>query len=202
MLGQRGSGPTVDRSADQEGCHVASSSPRSGALTVLTFLTLLIFAAPSAAIARTHHHAGPSKVRLATQDGEHPLQIRPALVSYTGDGTGYLAGRVSRPGNLDRGSLRWRSWKRRSGFATGYAWINNCRPSCAGGHFSKHRATVRVRRPRHGIFTRMTIRFRYGARHIVDHRALRHVPASSYEGTYYPGYYEWTICGNHYTGPC
>jgi hypothetical protein len=142
------------------------------------------------------------QVRLATQDPDRPLQVRPRMVSYTGDGTGYLAGRVSAPRNTDHGGLHWRHWGRLSGFATGYAWINNCRPSCANGRFTKHRTRVRVRRPRHRIFTRMTIRFVYGGRHIVDHRALYHQPGSYYEGTYYPGYYSWGICGDRYTKPC
>jgi hypothetical protein len=172
--------------------------PLRGVLFVCGLLAALLLVGPLQATADSNHRAGAAQVRLATQDTEHPLQVRPRMISYTGDGTGYLAGHSSSPGNIEHGGLHWRSWKQRSGFALGYAWINNCRPSCAGGRFSKHRATVRVRRPRHRIFTRMTIRYRYGSRHYVDHRALRHIPASSY----YPGYYEWTICGNRYTGPC
>lgn len=143
-----------------------------------------------------------SNVRLATQDSEHPLQVQPPVVGYTGDGTGYLGGRKTSPQHQDHGGLNWLSWGRRSGIARGFAWLNNCRPSCAGGHFHPYRAKVRVRRPRHGLFTRLTIKVRHHGRWSYDHRALRHIPASSYEGEYYPGYYEWDICGVRYTKPC
>jgi hypothetical protein len=145
--------------------------------------------------------AAGADVRLATQDSDRPLQVRPALVSYTGDGTGYLAGRSSYPRQLHKGGLHWVEWKQRVGFAHGYAWINNCHPSCANGHFSRHRATVRVRRPRHGLFTLMTIRYRYGQRRIIDHRKLVYIPPSSYEGEHFPGYYVWGLCGGNF-GKC
>jgi hypothetical protein len=171
------------------------TSPRRlvGALVCLSILIGL--AAPAAP-------AVASEVTLATQDADHPLQVRPRLVSYTGDGTGYLAGRTTDPHHLGRDGLHWRSWKAGSGFARGYAWINNCRPSCANGHFSKHRAGVRVRRPRSGHFTRMTIRYRYAGRHIVDHRALQYIPPSQYGDESFPGYFVWGICGGRYGTPC
>lgn len=143
-----------------------------------------------------------SDVRLATQDPEHPLQVRPLTISYTGDGTGYLGGRKSFPRGLDRGGLHWISWGPRVADARGYAWLNNCRPDCARGSFHPYRARIRARRPRHGLFTRLIIKLRYRGGWVYDHRSLRHIPASYYEGERYPGYYEWDICGSRYTKPC
>lgn len=140
--------------------------------------------------------------RLATQDPEDQLQVRPAVVSYTGDGTGYLGGRTTSPGHLDRGGLNWISWKHGLAVAHGFAWLNDCRPDCARGHFSPHRAMVRARRPRHGRFTRMTIKFRYAGRYRYDHRSLAHSPPSEYDGEYFPGYWYWNICGSPYTSRC
>jgi hypothetical protein len=136
--------------------------------------------------------AAAQPVRLATQDSERPLQVRPKLVSYTGDGTGYLAGRQSSPRHEDQGGLRWLSWGKAGALARGFAWLNNCRPSCANGHFSPHKAIVRARRPRHGLFTRLVIKFRYAGRWRFDHRALNYVA----------GYYVWGICGGRYGPPC
>lgn len=146
--------------------------------------------------------AAQSATRLATQDPDDELQVRPAVVSYTGDGTGYLGGRTTSPGHQDRGGLHWISWKPRLAIAHGFAWLNDCRPYCARGHFHPHRAIVRARRPRHGRFTRMTIKFRFHGRYRYDHRSLAHSPASEYEGEYFPGYWYWNICGRRYTSPC
>lgn len=159
-------------------------------------IVLLLWLATAATATAT------SNVRLATQDPNHPLLVRPRVVSYTGDGTGYLGGHRTSPRHQARGGLHWLSWGNKSAIAHGYAWLNNCRPSCAGGRFHPYRSIVRVRRPRHGIFTRLTIKTRLRGRWTYDHRALAHVPGSYYEGEYFPGYYQWDICGSRYTKPC
>jgi len=121
--------------------------------------------------------------KLATQLPEREMQVRPPVISYTGDGTGFLGGRTSAPpGHLDRGGIHWLSWTQRSAFGRGFAWINDCRPSCAGGSFSKHRATVRATRPRNGHFTRMTITYRWNDRRLRDHRVLEHAAGYWYWG--------------------
>lgn len=133
-----------------------------------------------------------AEIRLATQSVEEPLQVKPKIIAYTGDGTGYLGGRDTNPSHLDREGLQWLSWGGPSAVARGYAWLNDCRPYCASGHFHPHRAIIRVRRPRHGLYTRLTIKFRYQHRWAYDHRILE----------YADGYYQWGICGSQYTRPC
>ncbi len=133
-----------------------------------------------------------SNVRLATQDVDHPLRVKPPVVGYTGDGTGYLGGRRTSPGHQNRGGLHWHRWGRRKASADGYAWLNDCRPSCAEGTFHPHRAKVHAGRPRHRKFTRLTIKFRYRGRWAHDHRALIRTS----------GYYQWAICGTRFTKPC
>lgn len=140
--------------------------------------------------------------RLATQDPDQPLLVRPSVVSYTGDGTGYLGGRTTTPRHFDSGSLHWLYWKPARALARGFDWINNCRPFCARGTFHRFRATVRAWRPRHGRFTRMTIKARIGGRIRYDHRRLIVTPASSYEGEYFPTSYSWGICGLRFTPDC
>jgi hypothetical protein len=148
-------------------------------------LALLCLLVPPGAVAQ-------QSLRLATQDTEDPLQVKPAVVAYTGDGTGYLGGRKTSPGHFENGGLHWLSWGGSAAVARGYAWLNDCRPDCARGRFHPHRATVRVRRPRHALYTRMTIKFRHQHRWAYDHRAL----------DYIGGYYVWAICGSQYTKPC
>ena len=151
------------------------------ARSVIVFAVALALAAAFA--------AGPAVARqdslpkLATQLPEDEMQVRPPVISYTGDGTGFLGGRHSSPpGNLDRGGIHWLSWTQRSAFGRGFAWVNDCRPDCAGGSFSKHRATVRATRPRHGHFTRMTIAYRWNGRRLHDHRVLERAGGYWYWG--------------------
>jgi hypothetical protein len=131
--------------------------------------------------------AAPRQVKLATEQVEAELQVRPRVLDYTGDGTAYLAGRASSPGHLDRGGLNWISWKRRRAFARGVDWIDDCRPDCARGNFHPHRATLRADRPRRGLFTRITVAFDFYGRRLHERRVLRHFPP--FEGA--PGYFMW-----------
>lgn len=164
-----------------------------GVAALVAFLFLAMAAQAGAA----------STVRLATQDEEAPLQVRPATIGYTGDGTGYLGGRGSRPrAHLDRGGLHWLHWGRRSALAHGWDWLNDCRPDCAGGHFHPFPAIVRARRPRHGLFTRLTIETRLGGRWRFDHRKLGYTPPQQYGEESFPAFWFWEICGNRYTSPC
>jgi hypothetical protein len=161
------------------------------AATALLALALTLAAGPAAAAPGQES----SGVRLATQaaDREDELQVRPAVISYTGDGTGYVGGRTTSPDHYERGGIDWLSWGPRSAFGRGYVWINDCRPYCAAGHFHKHRGTVRASRPRHGLFTRLTITYRWRGRRAHDHRVLEHTPPYSAGGQRYPGFYYWGV---------
>lgn len=153
-------------------------------ISARSLLAAAALLALTAALAASPATAVDSRVRLATQIPGEELQVRPPVVSYTGDGTGYLGGRTSAPPeHLDRGGIHWLSWGPRSAFGRGYAWINDCHPYCAAGHFHKHRATVRASRPRNGLFTRMVITYRWNGRRLRDHRVLEHAA----------GFYFWGI---------
>jgi hypothetical protein len=147
-----------------------------------------------------------SQVRLATQVPETPLQVRPPFIGYTGDGTGYLGGRRDDPRHVVDGSggagLHWLSWGSRSAVARGWDWLNNCRPDCARGSFHRFRALVRARRPRHGLFTRMTIKTRIGGRWRYDHRILDYSPPERIGGEQFPAYWDWGICDARFTPRC
>ena len=172
-----------------------SLAPLASALLAATALLALAFFALAAGPALAAPSADSSGVRLATQDPdrEDELQVRPATISYTGDGTGYVGGRTSSPDHFERGGIDWLSWGPRSAFGLDYAWLNDCRPYCAAGHFHKHRATVRAARPRHGLFTRLIITYRWRGRQAHDHRVLEHTPPYSAGGKRYPGFYYWGV---------
>jgi hypothetical protein len=52
-------------------------------------------------------------------------------------------------GSLFVQHMRWTTWDARKAVGTGVAHVNDCRPSCAEGHYSSYRVTVRLTRPRH-----------------------------------------------------
>lgn len=103
--------------------------------------------------------ASAARVKVPTEGG---FQVRPDLIGWTGDGTGYLGGFTSqrslrRPIALTAfGRLHWTTYNAREGRAYGADWIDNGKPDNAVGTFYPHRVNVRVSRPRHGVFTRLS----------------------------------------------
>jgi hypothetical protein len=95
--------------------------------------------------------------------GLGPAQVRPYRIAYTGDGSAIIGG-FTRYKGLHKssplahfGRLRWTSYTTRDGRAVGADWIDNFIPDGASGTFHPVRCTVHVYRPRHGVFTRMTL---------------------------------------------
>ena len=127
---------------------------------------------------------------MLSERPHHLFQVRPAWISYTGDGTGFLGG-ADGSGPSDPGHLRWRRYGQRQGSARGVVWLNQCEPSCADGTFVSRRVRVHVFRPRHGRFTRLTLKYRYRGRRYADRRGLRHMPG----GDGYPASWVWGILG-------
>jgi hypothetical protein len=90
-------------------------------------------------------------------------QVRPARIDYTGDGSAILGGftryrRLHKSSLLvDFGRLRWTVYNRRQGRAVGADWIDDFIPDGATGTFHPFQVTLHVYRPRHGMFTRMTM---------------------------------------------
>ncbi len=107
--------------------------------------------------------------KLLTQQAHDPFRVRPAMIGYTGDGTGFVG---KSPIDKHRGFLHWKSWRATTAYGTATIWLNDCTPSCAGGTFHSYRGSVRASRVRHGDFTRMTLRFRYNGRSVTDERKL------------------------------
>lgn len=130
-------------------------------LTALTAAGALLLAAAAPALA--------SLPKALTQ--ERPaFAVRPAQISYTGDGTGVLGGR--RSGDRGFGRITWSSWTRRSAHGRGQIWINDCEPDCAGGSFSPRPMRVALSHPRDGKFRLLTIRYRYRGKAYVDRRTV------------------------------
>lgn len=122
----------------------------------------------------------PLEARLPKLFTKERFAVRPPMVGYTGDGTGFV-------GKLPNGrgpGIRWSSWT--AEFAEGSAeiWINDCEPDCAGGSFHAVAGTIRADRPRGGRFTHLAVRYSDRGKRIADFRVLRHVGGD-------PGYWDW-----------
>ncbi|MGO9793910.1 MAG: hypothetical protein ACLP8S_31645 [Solirubrobacteraceae bacterium] len=124
---------------------------------------LLAVPASVAALPRVPTHLG------GAQGG---LQVRPPVIDFTGDGTGFLGGftgrsAARRPSRLDlawAGRLHWTICTDAEGIATGADWQNDGIPDDADGTFYPESVTVRVYRPRSGVFTRMATTEEYDGR--------------------------------------
>jgi hypothetical protein len=111
--------------------------------------------AASAAIAATPtmpaYYGPPSK--------NNPV-AKPGAIVYTGDGSEFFGGAKHPHGAAN---LHWTTWNGSEGLGSGYQWINNCTPSCAGGKFSLYPVTLKVYRPKHEskyfIFTRLKVTY-------------------------------------------
>lgn len=146
------------------------------------FLVVVVLALGAPAVAA----AAPSKV--LTQRPHHVFQVRPAWISYTGDGTGFIGG-ADGSGPAHPGHLHWGHYTRRQASARGVVWLDDCEPDCADGTFHARPARVHVFRPRHGRFTRMTLKYRYRGHRYVDRRAVHHQPG----GDGFPGAWVWAF---------
>jgi hypothetical protein len=109
---------------------------------------------------------------LLTNTGGRPFVVRPAQVIYTGDGSGVLGGFTGK-GPLRRfGALRWSSWGRHQALGSGAVWLDDCIPNCAKGTFHPYAVRVHAFAPSAGHFTRLTLRYTFEGREVVDRRRL------------------------------
>jgi hypothetical protein len=100
----------------------------------------------------------PSQVGPASQGD---LKVKPASIVYTGDGSGFFAG-ARKTKHRDK-PLKWSSWTASGGQGSGFNWVNNCNPNCAGGTFRAFAVKLDAYRPRrlggHRVFTRMKVTY-------------------------------------------
>jgi hypothetical protein len=105
-----------------------------------------------------------SPVYLDATEAYNGLQVEPATITYTGDGTGLLGGYRVRGPNA---RIKWTSWTGKRARGSGFNQLNDCVPFCAHGHFHRYPVRIEMWRPAQVagllVFSRMTI-FYLGAR--------------------------------------
>jgi hypothetical protein len=99
--------------------------------------------------------------QVAVPIDRRELARRPKGITYSGDGSAFIAGPRDSTGHAMR--IRWRSWGRHDAAGTGANWLDNCTPDCATGGFSVYPAALRLSRPRmlggYLLFTRMKLTY-------------------------------------------
>ena len=130
--------------------------------------------------------AGAASNTVLAEDSTSHFEVKPSVIGYTGDATGYLG---KRTWGAMRGYLKWTRWNSYSASGVGTVWLNNCRPSCSNGGWSSRKGWVQLGAPKRGKFTVMTITYRRGDRMVSDTRRIRHVPKDRFSD----GYWIWTI---------
>jgi hypothetical protein len=122
----------------------------------------------------------PVETQLPKLFTKETFAVRPTMVGFTGDGTGFV-------GKLPNGrgsGIRWSTWTAESAAGSGQIWINDCTPDCADGSFAPFEGTIYADRPRGGRFTHLAVQFRDGGRTVKHYRTLRHASGD-------PGYWDW-----------
>lgn len=131
----------------------------------LIVIVLASLAAPASGVSIAS--ASPSRALplsptyLSARHAHKGLQVRPPLIVYTGDGTGFLGGANA---HSTRSRIRWQKWTARVATGSGFNQINDCKPYCAAGKFHRYPVRIEMWRPRTiartPVFTRMTIFYR------------------------------------------
>ncbi len=119
------------------------------------------------------------------------FQIRPAVISYTGDGTGLLGG-VDGTSVRHPGHLHWSVYDAQEGVGHGLLWLNDCTPSCAGGSFHAVAVSVHAFLPKSGHFQRLTLTYTYQGKRYVDRRGIHYLRAATGAG----GSWQYYIIGS------
>jgi hypothetical protein len=109
---------------------------------------------------------------LTGMGGRHPFDVRPAVVNYTGDASGFLGGFDGGKASDRFGHMIWSSWTGTVAVGSGAVWLDTCEPDCAQGVFVPYAVRVRAFAPRDGHFTRLTLRFDAGGDAIIDERGI------------------------------
>jgi hypothetical protein len=103
------------------------------------------------------------------------MRVKPDLIFWTGDGSGFFAAnghRSRRPFRIHR--IHWSDWTETAAVGTGANWLDNCKPDCAEGTYTPYRVRLKAFRPRsrsgYLVFTRMRVRYSHHIPQGIRHR--------------------------------
>jgi hypothetical protein len=114
--------------------------------------------------------------RLLRFDDTTRFAVRPATLSFGADGGVLVLGPgVTQTGFHARrdGHIHWTAWTARSARGAGSVWINQCRPSCAAGHYTRYPVALGASRVVNGRYTRLTLSYQRAGHPTVKRYRLR-----------------------------
>jgi hypothetical protein len=113
-----------------------------------------------AAIATAALAAAPTFPAFNGSASKNNPVSKPTEIVYTGDDSEFFAGHK---GAKKIGKLDWKTWNSTDGIASGYQYIDNCRPNCAAGKFATFPVTLKAYRPKkeskYLFFTRLKVTY-------------------------------------------
>jgi hypothetical protein len=118
----------------------------------------LLFAIAVSLVAVSSASAATSGLPGLTSQSTGKPQVKPKEIIYSGDGSALFAGtsKISH-------HISWSSWTATGASGSGAQWLNNCKPSCAGGKFSSYPVKLQASRPEviagHDVFTRLKVTY-------------------------------------------
>lgn len=120
--------------------------------------------------------------------GQPSLSVRPAVVVFTGDGSGVLGGSDGAPKwDANRGQFvgfghfDWRVWTAQRAAGDGVVWTRTCWSTACGKHrYSRFPARAFASRPMDGRFTRLVVVSVETGKRFVDCRPVAGTAAKGY----------------------
>jgi hypothetical protein len=158
------------------------------ALPVLTAVVTGAILTPALATGARSPQAHAARLPVLATEFGRP-KVRPTTIDYTGDGSGII-GRLpsdEHAASKRPGSLHWTVWTNRRAAGSGTVWLKSCNPDCAASPFYSYPLTLTAGRVRNGHFTRLTLRYRYRGRMVVDRRCVRDRPPDQSYGLLFNG---------------
>jgi len=133
--------------------------------------------------------AAADTTKVLSADSSNHFEVRPSLIGYTGDSSGYFG---KRTWGGKRGYVKWTSWTPNRAQAVGTVWVKTCSPTCSDGSWRMRKGSADLWAPKNGRFTRMTIDYKTPSGRILsDARKLGRIPSSDFSD----GYWIWRIVG-------
>jgi hypothetical protein len=143
---------------------------RATRLSVLGPAGLLLLTALATGCAST----SPGQVHVVAPTPSRTTGRTVFFPQYGVDSHAYRPGRLnaSVDGSFYVARVRWTTWDDREAVGDGVAHVNDCRPTCADGHYATYRVTVHLGQPRALCGSRFftTIRVRGSGYHTYGHR--------------------------------
>lgn len=125
----------------------------------------------------------PTLLGSLSPSSPQTFRIRPDVLALSGDGTAFVGGqgwkadgrRVS-----SFGRIKWTSFGGATASGRGLMWLNDCKPSCAGGRFQHYPAKIQANSIQRHHYTTLIVSFRAAGKSTTGKYTLLSAGSNSY----------------------